>query len=251
MTTWLTSDSHYGHANLIIYANRPYLQPGDTILDTGEGDNGVKYSKTVWANKNVKYTRAKEMTDDMVRRHNAKVKPDDRVIHLGDFAFGSTSYILQILRRLHGKYEFIWGNHDDNLRQVATIIDLYPDLKDRVKFLGDYKETSIEGQNVTLTHYAMRVWNGSHKGTWQLYGHSHGSLPDDPHAMNFDVGVDCHGLEPIDFATVRAIMAKKLWKPIDHHGSRQEGGGLGMTPEQYAKAERLKLYEQLQREFGK
>jgi calcineurin-like phosphoesterase family protein len=190
------------------------------------------------------------MTDDMIKRHNAKVAFDDDVYHLGDYAFGSTAFVLQCLRRMNGNFKFIWGNHDDNLKQVAGIINLYPDLKDRVKFLGDYHETRIDGQDVVLMHYAMRVWNSSHRGVWQLYGHSHGSLPDDPHAQNFDCGVDCHNLEPISFDEVKAIMAKKLWKPIDHHG-RQDGGGLGMTPAQYAKAERKKLYFQLQKEFEK
>ena len=32
-------------------------------------------------------------------------------------------------------------------------------------------------QLVVLCHYAMRVWDRSHYGSWHLYGHSHGNLP--------------------------------------------------------------------------
>jgi len=66
----------------------------------------------------------------------------------------------------------------------------------------------------------MRVWNKSHHGALNLYGHSHGSLPDDPHALAIDVGVDCHNFTPISFEQVKKIMSKKTFKPIDHHGEK-------------------------------
>jgi len=65
----------------------------------------------------------------------------------------------------------------------------------------------------------MRVWNKSHHGAWHLYGHSHGTLPDDKNSLSFDVGVDCHNFTPINFEQVSAIMKKKNFKPIDHHGA--------------------------------
>jgi calcineurin-like phosphoesterase family protein len=71
---------------------------------------------------------------------------------------------------------------------------------------------------IVMCHYAMRVWNRSHRGAWMLYGHSHGSLPDDPGALSIDVGVDCHDYTPISHDDIGRIMAKKTWKPIDHHG---------------------------------
>ena len=96
----------------------------------------------------------------------------------------------------------------------------------------------------------MRVWNKSHYGSWNLYGHSHGSLPDDPHARAIDVGVDCHNFAPVSFDEVKVIMERKLWKPIDHHGDRHPEGGVGLSKEEYAKAERKKLFEQLKVEFA-
>jgi len=55
----------------------------------------------------------------------------------------------------------------------------------------------------------MRVWPHSGRGSWQLYGHSHGNLPDDPLSLSMDVGVDSHDFSPWRFEEVQAIMKAK------------------------------------------
>ncbi|MFK5004710.1 hypothetical protein ACI4AP_29375, partial [Klebsiella pneumoniae] len=75
-------------------------------------------------------------------------------------------------------------------------------------------------QRIVLCHYAMEVWNKSHHQAWHLYGHSHGSLPDNPNAKKFDVGVDCHNYTPLSYQDVKNIMARKNFKPFDHHTDR-------------------------------
>ena len=77
-------------------------------------------------------------------------------------------------------------------------------------------------QRIVLCHYALRVWDKSHYGTWALYGHSHGTLPDNPHARAIDVGVDCHDFAPVSYERVREIMAAKTFVPVDHHGARDD-----------------------------
>jgi calcineurin-like phosphoesterase family protein len=243
MTTWLESDTHYYHPNIILHCKRPYIR-----LDGGEVDRGTD-GRLSWRTKEIGRVRAREMTEDLIRDHNELVKPEDLVYHLGDFSFGGTKEVAQLLRRLNGNYRFIWGNHDKALKDFSSIIDYYPDLQFRVKFLGNMAEVEIEDKTVVLNHYAMRVWNKSHHDAWHLYGHSHGTLPDDPNSLSFDVGIDCHQYKPISFDTVRKIMAKKTYTPIDHHG-KVEGGGVGMNREDYAKAQRKALYEGLKKEFG-
>lgn len=54
MNTWFTSDQHIGHKNIIAYSNRPF-------------------------------SNVDEMTEELVRRHNERVRPDDLVYQLGDF----------------------------------------------------------------------------------------------------------------------------------------------------------------------
>jgi len=72
-------------------------------------------------------------------------------------------------------------------------------------------------QKVVLFHYAMVVWNACHYGSWQLYGHSHGTLTDNPNTRAFDVGVDCNNYRPISFEEVAQRMEKYKHAPVDHH----------------------------------
>ena len=176
MTIWFTSDTHFGHKNIIKYSNRPF--------ETKE-----------------------EMDFKMIENWNKRVGRADTVYHLGDFCFMDEQSGQSILNRLNGKKHLIIGNHD----KAGTRLQGWESI-------SHYKEVSIDGQFIILCHYAMRVWNKSHHGSWMLYGHSHGSLPDDPNALSFDVGVDCHNYQPINMDEIRRIMKKKTWKPIDHHG---------------------------------
>jgi len=57
----------------------------------------------------------------------------------------------------------------------------------------------------------MRVWNGSHHGTYSLFGISHGTLTDDPTSRSIDVGVDVHDFAPVSYAEVKALMEAKSW----------------------------------------
>jgi hypothetical protein len=75
---------------------------------------------------------------------------------------------------------------------------------------ADYlAEISIHGQPVVISHYAMRVWNRSHHGAWQLYGHSHGNLPDTSTSLSMDVGVDTHDFRPWHFDEINLLMTEK------------------------------------------
>jgi calcineurin-like phosphoesterase family protein len=65
----------------------------------------------------------------------------------------------------------------------------------------------INHQKLILDHYAMRVWDQSHHGSWHLYGHSHGKLPD--LGLSTDVGVDGHNFQPWSFEEVRAYFRSK------------------------------------------
>lgn len=192
---WFTSDTHFGHANIIRYCNRPF--------------------KSV-----------EEMDNAIIKNINDLVKPDDTLWHLGDFCFGpkdADAFIrvaANYRRRINcNKIILIHGNHDPDpyhyryderekgKRFAALFHEMYP-----------IRRTTILGQKFTLNHYAQRVWDKSHKGSFHLYGHSHGSLPDDPNSLSFDCGVDSHGYKPLSFPEVQKIMAKKAFKPIDHHG---------------------------------
>ena len=75
-------------------------------------------------------------------------------------------------------------------------------------------------QRIVLSHYAMRIWDRSHFGTWHLFGHSHGSMPDDPTSRSLDVGVDVWNYRPVSYEQIKARMATKTWQPVDGHVDR-------------------------------
>jgi calcineurin-like phosphoesterase family protein len=56
------------------------------------------------------FASASEMDEEMVKRHNEVVKPNDKVYFLGDVAIARRS--LEILGRLNGDKVLIRGNHD-------------------------------------------------------------------------------------------------------------------------------------------
>lgn len=161
VNVFFTSDTHFGHTNIIKYCNRPFAN-------------------------------ATEMDEVLITNWNAKVSQDDTVWHLGDFAFSRNPD--KYFYRLNGKKYLVKGNHD---KQVTLNLPW--------EGVFDYKELNIGNKNITLMHYGMRVWNASHRGSWHLYGHSHGKLPGE--GLSFDVGVDSNNYSPMSFAEVSDRMA--------------------------------------------
>lgn len=152
------------------------------------------------------------MDEALIRNWNSVVNPEDTVYHLGDFAVGGGP-ALDYLRRLNGNIKFIWGNHDNRMAYVKEYT-LYP------MDIEHIREVKVYGQRIIMCHYAMKVWHKSHKGSWHLYGHSHGTLPDDPNSLSLDIGVDCWNYAPVSMQQIRDKMKKKTFKPVDHHNSQ-------------------------------
>jgi calcineurin-like phosphoesterase family protein len=187
---WFTADTHFDHANVIRYAGRPF-------------DN------------------VEAMDEALVANWNARVQPGDWVYHLGDFAFCKPERALWFARRLAGNKCLVFGNHDKRLRREDDLLKQFCWARDLTE-IKVQDETAPDGvQRIVLCHYAMRVWNRSHYGAWQLYGHSHGSLKDDPHALQLDVGVDAWAYRPVSYEEIRARMKQKEWRPVDHHERRE------------------------------
>lgn len=178
MKHWFSSDWHLCHNNIIKYDKRPF-----SSID--------------------------EMNTTIINNHNQVVRTTDVFYYLGDFCLAPIKYIEEYISQLKGKLFFIKGNHDH--RDVIKMYEKYG------TYLGHMAEINIHGQDITLNHYAMKVWNKSHHGAWHLYGHSHGSLPDDKNSRSIDVGVMNNNYYPVEFNQIKTIMESKEWKPIDHH----------------------------------
>jgi calcineurin-like phosphoesterase family protein len=63
------------------------------------------------------------MNEEIIRRWNELVKPDELVYHVGDFSFKGATKALEWERRLNGKIVHIVGNHDYN-NGVKTLIQV-------------------------------------------------------------------------------------------------------------------------------
>jgi calcineurin-like phosphoesterase family protein len=194
---WFTADHHFGHANIMRYCHRPFAS-------------------------------ADEMDATLIRLWNETVGSDDVVYHLGDFTLQGMSKFKAIVGQLRGHLRILPGSHDRRwldqfqaddpelhtadghaIALLPPLVSLeVPDLrKDRYP------------QVVVLCHYALRVWDRSHYGSWHLYGHSHGHLPG--LGSSLDVGVDCHGYRPLSLAEV-AEKLQSLPPSVADPGSEQE-----------------------------
>ena len=99
---WVISDTHFWHANIIKYCDRPFAD-------------------------------VKEMNDVMVERWNSVVKEQDIVYHLGDVYFGKEGR--DVISKLNGHKRLILGNHDNGkdqnlLKHFEKIMmwRMFPDL---------------------------------------------------------------------------------------------------------------------------
>ncbi len=176
---WWTADPHLGHANIIKHCDRPFKD-------------------------------VDEMDRRLIENWNSIVSDDDTVYLLGDVALGSANKILRYLGQLNGKIHLIAGNHDKavlkgtcaaRFESISTLLEIW----------------AGEKQKIVMCHYPMLTWNKSNRGAWQLHGHCHGTLTVTSDAKRLDVGVDCHEFKPISFDRIKRIMARKTFKPVDHH----------------------------------
>jgi len=131
-----------------------------------------------------------EMDESIIQRFNSVIKKGDRLYHLGDVAWSSWP-VGQFFDRLNTKSVFlVWGNHDGEFTRHPNIICYW-----------DLKRLKMPERSVYLCHYAMRSWCGKSDGVYQLYGHSHGTLPGLGRQM--DVGVDTNNFYPYEWAEIR------------------------------------------------
>ena len=172
-----------------------------------------------------------EHDDALIAKINEVVRPQDTLIHLGDFCLNITPpEFNEILARINCQnIAYIWGNHNSCIRKhyedaVATEygkdIEVYPYAIGKLTYLGYYKELIVNGHMIVIHHYTHQIFNQMQKGAWQLSGHSHYSNPttqlDHPDNKILDVGWDGHG-KPLSFPEIQKIMVNKNHIKQDKH----------------------------------
>jgi len=209
---YFTSDTHWGHRNILKYV--PRLQ----FLNTYETQIINSQDKEAIDELYISDESINRMDEAMIERWNSVVQRSDRVYHLGDIFICDPDRAQRILNRLNGEIHLIQGNHDRTAKLMKHSFASFNKMNE-IKITD--RDAQRGERRIVLCHYAMRVWNKSHHGAYHLYGHSHGSLPDDPNSLSFDCGVDCHNYTPISYEEVKQIMSTKTYVPIDHHGLEQ------------------------------
>lgn len=165
---WVTSDTHFNHANIIKYCNRPF-------------------------------SSVEEMNKTIIANWNKVVSEDDTVYHLGDFALGDKSLIPNIFRRLNGRINVIMGNHD-NFSIMEKIGN-----EDRL-IVGLFWEEVIKvgKKTIIMNHFPFGSLPDplTNYPIIQLHGHVH-STPDKPWNYfdnQYDVGMDNNNFTPVNLA---------------------------------------------------
>ena len=194
---WLTSDTHYHHAN-ICSATTKWTNPVT-----------LREFKTL-----------EHMDAMLVGNINEVVGQNDILFHLGDWSFGGFEKIREFREKIVCQnVHIITGNHDqhiesnrENVQSLFSSVNKYLELSVRK---NDIKQTFV------LMHFPIASWNDLAKGAIHLHGHVH--LPSNkrvgPGKM-MDVGVDGNDLKPISVGEILTLMERQPVKGMltfDHH----------------------------------
>jgi calcineurin-like phosphoesterase family protein len=188
--TFLVSDTHFGHAGVCRFT---------------EADGVTKIRP---------WTDPDEMDEEMIRRWNDRVRPNDKVYHLGDVVINRKA--LPTLARLNGDKVLIRGNHDifrdDEYREYFRELRAYHVLNGMILSHIPVHEASLGrfGVNIHGHLHTSRVKRArgvdARTGT-VLYGTEN------------DVRYHCVCVEQTDFAP---ILLEDVYKRIT-----AEGGEIG------------------------
>ena len=188
---FFTSDTHFGHSKIIDYCKRPF-------------------------------SSIEEHDKALIQNWNNTVGQDDTVFHLGDFAYGNSQFIANIIKQLNGNIILIKGNHD--LKNMnPTLYNMFSDVVYQARIL-------IDKQTVYLNHFPFLCFDHGdinlYKNNYniQLFGHVHsGPLTSskDVSRLNilfptqYDVGVDNNNYTPISWVDVRDKIKQQIDKSLN------------------------------------
>ena len=187
---FLVSDTHFGHAGVCRFTRNDgvtKLRPWDS---------------------------AEEMDEAMVEAWNAKVRPNDKVYHLGDVVINRKA--LGIMRRLNGDKVLIRGNHD---------IFKDTDYREHFRELRAYHVMNgmilshIPIHTESLGRFGVNIHGHTHANRVMLSGFN-GKITD-----IVDVRYHCVCVEQTDFAP---ILFEDVVKRIEAEGGQigfQNGNG--------------------------
>lgn len=148
MKTFLISDTHFGHANMLNFKD----SSGFNLRVFDDVDH---------------------MNETMVYNWNKTVSQEDKVYHLGDVGFKSFSALKSIMDRLNGKKILIKGNHD-NLK-LSQYAQMFSDV--RAYHVLDGMVLS----HIPIHPDSLNRWKAN------IHGHLHNNVLEDIRYFNVSV----------------------------------------------------------------
>ena len=167
---------------VIIYnIEKEYNMPSVFLVsDTHFGHTGVcRFTRNDGVTKLRPWDDADEMDEEMVRRWNDKVRPNDKVYHLGDVVINRKA--LSIMHRLNGDKVLIRGNHD-----------IFKDDDYRLHFRELRAYHVMNG--MILSHIPLHSDSMGRFGT-NIHGHTHANRVKKARGVDARTGVILYGDE--------------------------------------------------------
>ena len=180
-SVFLTSDTHFGHAGVCRFTHQ---------------ETGKKIRP---------WTDPQEMDEEMVKRWNETVKPNDKVYHLGDVVINRKA--LSLLHRLNGDKVLIRGNHD-----------IFK-LEDYLSHFRDIRGYHVMN-NVILSHIPIHT-DSKGRFAGNIHGHLHSNrvmrMHGDVRTDNFDPWYINVSVEQTDF---RPILFEDVLKRFNEQNEK-------------------------------
>ena len=181
MRTWITSDLHFGHTNIMKFCPQ----------SRARFKNDVNF-----------------MNEEMVREWNACVQPEDTVYILGDVAFLPATKAAEYMNRCNGTKILIEGNHDRKALKD-------PSFRNSFKEVHKYLDINYNGHKIVMFHYPIAEWDQMHRGAIHFHGHLHGGESGLEKFRARDMGMDATGFIVVEME--RAINDAMTGAIKGHH----------------------------------
>jgi len=169
---YFTSDSHFCHDREFLYGERGFASP-------------------------------QEMNEEIIKRWNEVVQPDDEVYHLGDVMLNDIEAGIDCLNRLNGKIHIIRGNHDSDAK-----VEKYANCRNVVSI--EWATMIKKGKRMFyLSHFPSITSNFDDNKPLKtriinLCGHSHtvDKFKDFDKGIIYHVELDAHDLKPVSIEEI-------------------------------------------------
>jgi len=187
---YFTSDTHFGHAAVLDFCNRPF--------------------------KDVRH-----MEEQLVKRINSRVKPTDTLVIVGDGFFTSSGQRHKILEKINGTKILVQGNHDKGKTQIKGFdltvqsMDLliagkrvsvshYPFKPERFKLRMPWWKALLCDIENLVRFYHKRLKD---EGQYLIHGHTHSRKRFEGRLLH--VGCDAWDWYPVSITQIESYIAKQ------------------------------------------